>query len=324
MKRWTVKEIIKGKFLWVLLLTILLTYLSTKLINRLFTREVTLDNGFIHTTHFHLNLPAILILMIPVGFISVFLLQLFFNKFSRQAGPSESHNAFTWYSMYGIVIGFLAFSGLTRLAFTKIMTQEIETTVQGLLWVGFVLILPAAVSITLTMLLNWGMIRLTKTNRRILAEIEQHQHEHRFKTPELKEKVIKALRLGRASTISGAIIYVRIVSFIIGTVKLTVAGFVALIAMLASAFSPGNHSGGGSSYTGPGRSVSQGDINAQKAEEKRQAQYQARQDQKQANYSARRFADQFNYNARYSKNEWNRYVHDQRKANESRKRANRM
>src|SRR5690625_721571 len=106
MEKWTLKQVIKTKFIWVFLLTILFTLLATKLINQIFTSEVTLDSSFIHTTNVHLNIPAMFVLAIPIGFISLLRIQLFMNKFSKQK-PSDSRNGFTWYSLYGIILGFI-------------------------------------------------------------------------------------------------------------------------------------------------------------------------------------------------------------------------
>src|SRR5690625_2976794 len=98
MEKWTLKQDIKTKFIWVFLLTFMVTLLATNLIKHIFTHEVTLDSSFIHTTIVHLNISAMFVLAIPVGFISLLLLQLFMNQVCKQK-PSDFRNGLTWYSM---------------------------------------------------------------------------------------------------------------------------------------------------------------------------------------------------------------------------------
>jgi len=319
------KQVIKTKFIWVFLLTVLFTLLVTKLINQIFTREVTLDSGFVHTTHVHLNVPAMLVLAVPIGFMSLLLIQLFMNKFSKQE-PHEARNGFNWYSLYGIILGFITFAVLASTVSSRIYAHEFVGTTEEVLWTLFAAIFPFVAAISLTLFINWGMMRLTNTNSEIISEVKGNLHNERLKDKKTKEKVLKALQRGHASTVTGAVIYVRTTSIIFGSIKAIVGGFIFIVVKLAEFLSSGISSGrsGGGPVSTPNFMSSESDIRAKEKEAKRQAQYRARQDQKQADYSRKKFIDQFNYNAKYSDAEWQRYKRDQRKADEARKRANRM
>ena len=325
MNKWTLKEVVINKTRPAIL-TILLTLALTKLINQIFTREVVLENGFIHTTNFFLSGPAMLLLAIPVSFISVLLMKLFMNMGGKQATPVEHRLEFTWYSIYGIVIGLLAFFTLSTGLNTFVASVAVDTLGGGFLWTSIALFVPAGVAIAFAIILNRVMIRITNTNSRLILEIEQGQHEHYFKDFDSKEHVIKALRKGHTSTITGAIWYVRGAKFLRRTVVAIMKAFGALAVLLWKLTPTINRAGssGGSYQPVRSTSMSQSELDQKNKKEKSQAEFEARQKQKQANYSQKKFVDQFNYNAKYSRPEWNRYVHDQRKANEAQERADRM
>src|SRR5690625_496223 len=188
MEKWTLKQVIKTKFIWVFLLTILFTLLATKLINQIFTSEVTLDSSFIHTTNVHLNIPAMFVLAIPIGFISLLLIQLFMNKFSKQK-PSDSRNGFTWYSLYGIILGFITLIVLLSTVSSRIYAHEFIGTTEEVLWTLFAAIFPFVAAISLTLFINWGMMRLTNTNSEIISEVKGNLHNERLKD---KKKIGRA------------------------------------------------------------------------------------------------------------------------------------
>lgn len=318
MEKWTMKDILKGKLFTVILLTIALTFSLTKLINTLLTREVVHDNGFIYTTHFYLPVPAILGLVIPAGLLSVLLIQFFMNKFSKHKAPTTSDVKFRWNTLYGLAIGAVAYFGLTKTVTMNLLFAEFDGGIMKLIWTFFGVLLPFVVGIGLTLLINYWMIKKTGTNRAILLEFEQHKYSHRFKKEETKKKVFQALRRGRATTILGAIVYVKVVALLFKVIK--AIGLIYALTIAKALSSEPRRSGGYATFTQGSNSTDA----VEHEKEKQLARYKARQDQKQANYSARQFEKQFNYNSRYAGPELNRYIHDQRKANESRKKANRM
>jgi len=312
------KHILKGKLFTVILLTIALTFSLTKLINTLLMREVVHDNGFIYTVHFNLPVPAILGLVIPAGLLSVLLIQFFMNKISKQKAPMISDVKFRWITLYGLAIGAAAYFVLTKTVTMNLLFADFDGGVMKFIWTFFGVLLPFVVGIGLTLLINYWMIKKTNTNRTILLEFEQHKYDHRFKKEETKNKAFQALQRGRATTILGAIVYVKFVAFLFKVIKTIGRIYVSVIAMALS--SGDRRSGGHATFT----QVNDSTDTAESEKEKQLARYQARQDQKQANYSAQQFAKQFNYNAKHSQSEWNRYVHDQREANKARERADRM
>lgn len=327
MKKWTMKEIVRSKFQLVILLTVLLTLLATKLINKLFTRSVTLESGFIHTSHFSLSVPMILLLSLPVSFISVIFIQLFMNTFKQSQGQSRKERLeFTWYSLYGTFLGFLIFVGLVKLLSNWYSPTDITLFSEGLLWVGLIFLAPLVGVVLFVIVLNRIMIRVTRTNHTIITEIKHKQHEDYFQSAEVKNRVIQVLRRGRASTITGAIKYIKATALFRRALTFSLGFFFRIFKTLWRLLSTfgGSSQGGGSSYQPIHSSSSDGDSAWEREQAKKEAMYQARQKQKQADYTARHFANQFNYNAKYSQGEWNRYKQDQRKANEARKRANRM
>lgn len=325
MNKWTIKEVVINKTLPLIILTIILTLALTKLINQTFTRQVVLENGFTHTTHFFLTGPAILLLAIPVSFISVLLIQLFLNISGKKATPVEYRKEFTWYSMYSLIIGLLIFSTLSTWMSTSFASVTVDSLVGGTLWTVAVFLIPFVGAIAVAIILNRVMTRITNTNSRLILEIEQGEHEQYFKDYDTKDNVIKALRRGHTSTIPAAIWYVRSIQFLRITFAFVMKAF-RVLAIIISELIPNPNSSSSSGGYSPVRNtgVDQGDSEWEKKQAKRQADYTARQDQKQADYSLKQLNKQLNYNAKYSKPEWNRYVHDQRKANESREKADRM
>ncbi|WP_416876542.1 hypothetical protein, partial [Kitasatospora sp. SC0581] len=106
--------------------------------------------------------------------------------------------------------------------------MEVTNLWEGFQWFGLVAIIPAIFAFFVAMLTNKYMIRLTRTNKRLVNEIESGLYDTKLRNEKTKIRVLKRLKKGNVSTIQGALWRIRIIDFFIfiGMTLLTIIMFI--------------------------------------------------------------------------------------------------
>ncbi|GAB3790497.1 hypothetical protein [Virgibacillus kimchii] len=315
MGKWTMKETLLGKTRTVIILTAILTFIMNKVINRIMTKEVAVEGGLYssYTYEFSLGIYG-LVFAIPAGFLSILIVMIFMNLIKgKPSGTFHHQKEFKWYSIYGTITGFvLLFLIINFNPYTSEM--QVTNVWEGFLWVGLEMLIPIAIAVTAAKLINIVMVRITNTNGMLIEEIKTTgKHAGMFSSEEEKNRVLKQLKKGNASTIKGALRRLKINDFFL----MVGGGFIALFVILSKAIPKVENK-----YTGWNQEMDK--AHQAKKQIKSEANRAVEQKRKKANYSGRKFVDQFNYNAKYSKSEENRYKQDLREYEEARKRAERL
>lgn len=128
------------------------------------------------------------------------------------------------------------------------------------------------------------MIRLTRTNKRLVNEIESGLYDTKLRNEKTKIRVLKRLKKGNVSTIQGALWRIRIIDFFIfiGMTLLTIIMFIVEL------FSP--NSAGSSSSVG-------GDIRMNRLQQKQKTELELKRQKEKTAYAAKKYVKQMNYNS---------------------------
>ncbi|WP_068676034.1 hypothetical protein [Oceanobacillus sp. Castelsardo] len=325
---WTVKEIVKGKTIPFLVLTLLLTKILNDVVNNGLTYMMNIDNSSIYTYNYSIGLLGIL-LAIPSALLSILVIKGFLRlkgfisrspsngaeamKANRMLGQEKS---FKWYSVYGIVLGyfFLQYIGMRLITY---ISQKYMDDYVVLPLISTIVVL--AITFFLVILINKFMIKITNTNKEVLHDIEQGMYDSKFKSAKDKDEIIEILGKGKAGSVKGALLYLLLKRSLIKTVKAVVLAVWGAIMALVAIFSP---SGGGSSSGGRaafGGSSSSND----KQKAKDEAHWKAKQKQKEAAYAWKHAGKQaiYNPNTHYTDEKLNRAMRMQHEANEAKRNA---
>lgn len=333
--RWSLKDVIVGKTLYWLLLSSLSTVGILAIAKRLVREERAMPSGMTHVVELNVTLPIIAIAFVIGSLFSAWIVRFLLNL--RSSGPSQEEKTFRWYSIYSVGIAY----GLLYVFLPMsdwIMAQEEQLSDSSVFIALFLtisaFIVPLALMLGTTLLIHTVLMRWTKTNEALLSEIERGAYNHRFNDETMQEDVIVALRRGHASTVSSAIVYVRVRRFLVATFRLIRDVLLIFFAFLFNVFnsivSGGSSRGGGdssSSYGDDDFALRQAEEEAerwQSDQAKKDAYYKATQLEKQAHHSRTQLEKQLHYNARYAHSERARYERDARAAKEARERADRM
>ncbi|MGG3690881.1 hypothetical protein [Caldifermentibacillus hisashii] len=285
-RKWTLKETFLSKTRLVLILTIILTVVFNKLVNQLLTRHVPVENGLYsyYTYEYSLGIYGV-VFAIPAIFLSILIVRFFLNLTNKnQSKTSLSRNDFIWYSLYGKVIGLIIFVLLSKVANFFTSKMEVTNLWEGFQWFGLVAIIPAIFAFFVAMLTNKYMIRLTRTNKRLVNEIESGLYDTKLRNEKTKIRVLKRLKKGNVSTIQGALWRIRIIDFFIfiGMTLLTIIMFIVEL------FSP--NSAGSSSSVGGG-------IRMNRLQQKQKTELELKRQKEKTAYAAKEYVKQMNYNS---------------------------
>lgn len=287
---WTAKEIVKGKTISFLVLTLLLTKILNVVLNNGLTYMMNIDNTTIYTYNYSVGTLGIL-LAIPAALLSIWIIKGFLRlKDFISRSPSNGAEAvkakrmlgqeknFKWYSVYGIVLGYLFLQYIGMNLITYISQKYMD---DNAIFTLISTIVVLTIAILLVILINKFMIRITNTNKEVLHDIDQGMYDSKIKNTEDKNEIIEILGKGKAGSVRGALLYLLLKRSLIKTVKAVVLVVWGTIMALVAIFSP---SGGRASTEG--RATFGGSSNSNdKQKAKDEAHWDAKQKQKKAAYA---------------------------------------
>lgn len=319
MGKWTMKNVLTGKTRPVIILTIILTIVINKLFNQIMSREVAVENGLYSSYNIEFSLGIYgVVFAIPAVFISILIMKFFMNKIKRNSDYSfEEAVKFKWYSIYGTVSGFIILYLLINSVGTYADQIQVSNLWEAIKWFLVALIIPVVIAVLSAKLINKVMLRITNTNRNLIADIQSGRYDSGFANKEDKSDVLKLLTKGRVSTIKGGLWFLKIRSYII----IAVAGIVFGLWFLINKITP---TIGQSAARSAGWGYAESELHQAKKRLKSEAHYKAEQKRKQADHSRRRYIKQANYNAKYSQSEWNQAVRDEREYQEAKRNADQL
>lgn len=207
--RWTIKDVLVGKPLWVLVLAL---YLATTLFPSVLSRVLNpLPTGLTVLTPVFL-LPSAVV-------ITLLVLQLLLNAWTATMDPEIAvrfharGSRFQWTHLYSLIAGFVIWFVLC-LVFAKVVevatpdNSDISAVVLLLTLLGMVVPIVAAVSASRH--INQFMTRFTGTNRELIEEIALGMHDKKIPKRFYNERdlcgILTLLAAGRTSSVTGAVL----------------------------------------------------------------------------------------------------------------------
>ncbi|SDN78756.1 hypothetical protein [Alkalicoccus daliensis] len=163
MNKWNMQKVLQSHTRSVIILTIILTFAFNKLLNKILTREIILEEGLYssHTVEFSLGVYGI-ILAIPAGLFSIWLIKLILNKRNIQPNPVDRAGSFKWHRIYGTVIGFIIF--FITIEYTFNGSLDADHVGEAIIQLGIVIGLPGILAILSAKIINKVMIQKEPSN----------------------------------------------------------------------------------------------------------------------------------------------------------------
>lgn len=211
--RWTSKEIICGKLLYVIILTIIFSNILINQANIAF--NIVGQRVEYSLSTYRLGIISILF-VIPAFYFSVLILKVITNI--NAVNIENVHNAevialhkrktkFKWHRIYSVVIGYILIIVMNMLYHYMANVQMVlprSSIVSFLIGIACL-----AIPIILVNLINRLMIKVTETNTELLAELVNGSHDAEIPEKYMTEKdffsIVKIIQNAEAHSIYGAI-----------------------------------------------------------------------------------------------------------------------
>ena len=223
--KWTSKEIIKGKTLPFIVMTVFFTYIINVLANRSLTYLLNIGSTSTWTHIYGFGVLGI-IFAIPAAFISIFIIKigLKIKGTSRPKSNDPLHEykaereenqekQFKWHNIYGIVLGYFFLGFIFNLS--KKLTQYIHTTGlqdRPILESNISLLITIAcivITVKVVKTLNKIMIEKTNTNKEVMYDVMEGIYDSDFSNIQQKDRTLKLLEMGKVSSVKSALTYLK-------------------------------------------------------------------------------------------------------------------
>lgn len=206
--RWTIKDVLVGKPLWVLVPAL---YLATMLFPSVLSRVlIPLPTGLTVLTP---------VFLLPSAVITLLVLQLLLNAWTATMDPEIAvrfharGSRFQWTHLYSLIAGFVIWFVLC-LVFAKVVevatpdNSDISAVV--LLLTLLMLVVPIVAAVSASRYINQFMTRFTGTNRELIEEIALGMHDKKIPKRFYNERdlcgILALLAAGRTSSVTGAVL----------------------------------------------------------------------------------------------------------------------
>lgn len=322
---WTMIDIVKGKTLPFIILTILFTKIMNDVANKGLNYYLNSFNDHLLYTYQYSFGKYGLILVIPAAFVSIWIIKIFLMLRKVPANTSvdgaeatkmekklSQERKFKWYSLYGFVLGYFLYAYVwihLMDYFSKTITNDYAQT-------GFLLIGTFGGIVAIFYLagyINKLMIKVTYTNKELLYDIERGMYDAEFVQRSMKkDDIVTALERGWATTFKGATIYLSVRKWLLRTGKfaiLIVTTVFKVLFIIAASISSFLSSGINRSSSNP--------SDSEYARAKEEAFRNTQQKKEERDYAAKKLAKQLNYNPRYAGSEVREFKNKQKEYKEA-------
>lgn len=214
--RWTSKEIVSGKTLSTIILTIISSVVLIKVANALITLVGNIGNTNRFTRNYSFGIFSV-IFIIPAIVLSIEILKVITNReavdiktvYQQEAiAVHKRETKFKWRWVYSLVIGYIImiiFFKANTLIFLNEQVGSLKFIMRTLL--GFIVCL--ASPIILSNIINYIMIKVTQTNKELIEEIRLGKHNEQIPQVYMNDRdlsgIIKILKKAEALRINSAV-----------------------------------------------------------------------------------------------------------------------
>lgn len=332
-RQWTGKEIIKGKTLPFMVLTIIFTYIMNNVANNALTYLLNIKNTSLMTTNYSFGILGI-VAVVPAALISIWIIKITLKIRCRFISVSDEptleykherkqsqEKKFKWYNIYGIILGYFFLIFLFNISNKLIgYTNNMNPFLSAIIYIGM-MVASIITSVIGVKILNKTMVEKTNTNRDLLDDIQEGLYDSDFVNIQEKNQTTKLLETGTIGSVKNALKYLKIQRWLktIGKASAFVTGLLFLVTFGVADFVGGEISTSNTGSSSNRFRPSFGRNSEIKKQEKNDALWKANQKQKEADYARSQAIKQaqYNPNTHYMNKKYNHAKYKQNEANDA-------